>query len=179
MPTIVPATSSGTTDSCLRLETQRIGTKYPASRDYPQTEPEFPPQEKEKRNGNLKFVFLVLIKINYLDDDIFLERLGRIESFDNGIRARVFDGRSAKLDRFLEHADDEIAVKEVLARLRVHKSQIVVVSVGALVASLADVQRRAAGRYPRHGVVAILSAVIAAVENDTSRVVSSADTAKI
>ncbi len=83
------------------------------------------------------------------------------------------------MDRFLEHADDEIAVKEVLARLRVHKSQIVIVSVGALIASLADVQRRAAGRYPRHGVVAILSAVIAAVENDTSRVVSSADTAKI
>lgn len=139
----------------------------------------FSKKKKEKRNGNLKFVFLVLIKINYLDDDIFLERLGRIESFDDGIRARVFDGRSAKLDRFLEHADDEIAVEEVLARLRVHKSQIVVVSVGALIASLADVQRRAAGRYPRHGVVAILSAVIAAVENDTSRVVSSADTAKI
>ena len=40
MPTIVPATSSGKTDFCLRLETRRTGTKYPANTNYPQIEPE-------------------------------------------------------------------------------------------------------------------------------------------
>ena len=114
-----------------------------------------------------------------MNDDIFFEGFRRVETFDNGIGARIFDGCPTKLDGFLEHADDEITVEKVFARLRVHKSQIVVVSVGALIASLADVQRRAAGRYPRHRVVAVLCAVIDAVENDASRVVSSADTAKI
>lgn len=124
------------------------------------------------------FSLIEFLKI-YLNDNIFLERFGRIETFDNGIRARVFDGRATKLDSFLEHADNEIAVEQVLARLRVHKSQIVVVSVGALIASLADVQRRAAGRYPRHRVVSVLRTVISSVENDAGRVVSSAHAAKI
>ena len=124
------------------------------------------------------FSLIEFLKI-YLNDNIFLERFGRIETFDNGIRARVFDGRATKLDSFLEHADNEIAVEQVLARLRVHKSQIVVVSVGALIASLADVQRRATGRYPRHRVVSVLRTVISSVENDAGRVVSSAHAAKI
>ena len=75
------------------------------------------------------FFFALSIDLNYLNDDIFFERLGRIETFDDGIGSRVLDGRTAKLDGFLEHADYEIAVEEVLARLRIHKSQIVVVSV--------------------------------------------------
>lgn len=115
----------------------------------------------------------------YLNNDIFLERFGWIQTFDDGIRARVFDGRPTELDRLLEHADDEIAVEQVFARLRVHQSQIVVVAIRALITALADVQRRAAGRNSRDRIVAVLRAVIAAVEDDASRVISSADAAKI
>lgn len=114
-----------------------------------------------------------------MNDDIFLEWFGRIETFDNSIGSRVLDCRAAELDCFLEHADDKITIEQIFTGLWVHQCQVVVIAVGSLIAALANVQRRATGRYSRDGIVAVLSAVVAAIENDARRVVTATNSAKI
>ena len=114
-----------------------------------------------------------------LDDQIPLDRFGRVETFEDGVRSRVLDGRAAELDRLLEHADDKVAVEQVLARGGVHQRQVVVVAVGALVALLANVQVAAAGRDARHQIVAVLRLVVRAVVDDARRIVAAAHAAYV
>ena len=108
---IVLAISIGTMGFFPRVEIQRIGTKCPASTDFRQTRP-----IKQSLNKS----FEIYAASEYLNDDVSFQRLWWIETFDNCVRSRVFNGGAAKLDRFLEHADDKVAIKEVFARLRVH-----------------------------------------------------------
>ena len=114
-----------------------------------------------------------------LNDHVPLERLGRVEPFDDGVRSRVLDGGAAKLDRLGEHAHDEVAVEEVLARLRIEESQVVVVSIGALVASLADIQGRRSSRNSSHVIVAVLRRVVRAIHDDASRIIPTANAAQV
>ena len=116
---------------------------------------------------------------NHLDDDVFLEGLGGIESFHDSIRSGILDGGPTELDGLLEHTDDEVAVEEVLARLGIHQGQVVVVVVAALVARLADVQTGASGRNSGHVVVAVLRLVEGAVQHDAGWVVSVANAAQV
>ena len=123
------------------------------------------------RNFRIEFV--------HLDDQIAFDGFGRVEAFQDGVGSRIFDGGAAELNRLLEHADHKVAVEQIFARLGVHQRQIVVVSVGALVAFLADVHVGASGRNPRHKVVAVLRLIVRSVVDDARRIVATTHAANV
>lgn len=130
---------------------------------FQQPQNNFPGPELRRRSSR-RLIYRAADQITkniiYLDGDVLVERLGRVDALDGRVRPAVLDGRAAVQDHLVERAQHVVAVEHVLAGDAVHQRQVIVVLAGPVVAVLPDVQVGRPGRDAQHLRVAVRRAAV-------------------